>query len=403
MNALDIVAKHIREATQQLATRFSAEIKSLRDEVGQRFGLEEKARGLAERKQEMELADVRKGIVGMEALSKSLAESAAALAEAKSSFEVRIKSAEDALATRLTEFEAKYQGQIAIITKGEAGVEQANAVNSKLSAEIKKCRDDCAADRAQLEVRLKAAEEAAVAREQKHVAELEALQKSFADRVAELSAILSELTAKHAKADQFSAAALEKQLAERDTKLAALEKRLAESGDAIQALTKSLDERSRSASEGVSALKSDIDAQRKSLDGSIATLRDGDSSAVARIDALEKSAAATAELMVSVEKTLKEIESIEIPEIPKDVTDLATKFASFEVHLAEIAERVTNCMHFDGQWDDRGEYKAGSAVAFKNSLWVATRDDDLGTPGDRDSGWKMCIKSGKLITPYDHR
>lgn len=70
--------------------------------------------------------------------------------------------------------------------------------------------------------------------------------------------------------------------------------------------------------------------------------------------------------------------------------------------LTEKVAAMSGSMKFAGTWDETSSYSEGAAVAAKNSLWVAMRDKP-GTPGERDSGWKLAIKSGKLVTPYEHR
>lgn len=210
-----------------------------------------------------------------------------------------------------------------------------------LSVLVEKLSSEIESQKAEHAQQIKAAEEARIALEQKHAAEIKALR------------------------DENDGSAVEALTKE----LATLKKALAESKD-----------EAAKANAALQATVGEVQALAKT----------------ASEHALEQKRE-----LVSLGKSLKEIPPIpelpaELAKIPEVVLDLKARVESAEKFAAEG-------MYFAGQWDEQGEYRKGAAVACKNALWVAMRSDELGTPGDRDSGWKMCIKSGKLITPYEHR
>lgn len=118
-------------------------------------------------------------------------------------------------------------------------------------------------------------------------------------------------------------------------------------------------------------------------------------SAAAMQSLAEKAAQDTRSQLEEVLKGLRE----ELKREPVDLSPLQERLAALETKSRERE----SAMRFVGTWDEAQTYKTGHAVALKNSLWVAMRDEDLGTPGERNSGWQMCIKSGKVIAPYAER
>ncbi len=253
----------------------------------------------------------------------------------------------------------------------------------------------------ELKIALKAKDAELLAAHESLARNVESVSKSLDERAADMSARMAEFASKDAttKALESTNESLRQSLAERDARIEAMEKRLEESSEA---LTKAMDDLSRSAIDSVDAVKASIETERASVDKSISAVRDG-LVAPARVDAVELLGASLAERMATVDTAVSELKSLQLPEIPAEVVAIPARLAEFESVLAELVEKSTGYMHFRGSWDERDDYKLGATVAHKNSLWVAMREKDMGIPGERDSGWRMCIKSGKVIPPYEHR
>lgn len=177
----------------------------------------------------------------------------------------------------------------------------------------------------------------------------------------------------------------------------------------LEAIRKSVEDRSEVEKlvEAVKSLSQTVTVDRERLEKSIESLKSEIAERDERIESLSKALADAQKERERVDGRVEELaglvqkagNSAELESIAEKLSSLES---SLSESLAQLNERVVGCMKFAGQWDEGEKYETGATVAYKNSLWVAMRDNP-GSPGTSDSGWKMCIKSGKLITPYEHR
>jgi len=218
MNALDIVAKHIGEVAQRLTEKFGAELKSLRQETEQRFKLEEQARGLAERKQELELSEVRKGLGSIEAFSKALVDEretvkAAIVEMTKGLVEQRVKEIE-------SELGRKHEAELEAVQKSLG--EQIEGLSNALT----KAAEDRAAERKSLEDAVSALK-ATLAEKDERVAAVEKSLTEPIESATRAGSVIKRL-AESLEATKAPDEGLAEGLAEIRAKLAEVEKQLGE-------------------------------------------------------------------------------------------------------------------------------------------------------------------------------
>lgn len=272
------------------------------------------------------------------------------------------------------------------------------------AAQFKSAIDSVKAD---FERRLQEVEAAKAELEKRHVEEIEALKKSL-DVSAEIKA-LEDLLVEEREKRVSEVAELRKYFEEKiksaDASHAEIEQKHAAE---IQALREVVDDRSEvgALEKQIGELRTELAKSREASEAADAELRVSVESVAALGKALSESAEEHKAELAKVVKSLEDMP--EIPELPAELADLAEVVKGMVGELAEKVARIekmaSGFMHFRGTWDEEvSDYTKGASVVCKNSLWVATRDNDLGNPGDRDSGWQLCIKSGKVIAPYEHR
>lgn len=242
--------------------------------------------------------------------------------------------------------------------------------------------------------------------------EVKALQASLSKLNEDVSAAVAEPIAELKTLVKSLSDELQKQRAEFELRLKSADDARAEIEQKHEAEAKALREFAEASSasagtlmEEVIALKAELTEARKSAED-IAELRASVSAVEAIGKALSESVEAHKADTAVLAKSLSELP--EIPEIPAELTALPEVVKGLIADLSErveaVAKMADGCMKFKGTWDDGEEYGIGATVAHKNAQWTAMRDKP-GTPGDKDSGWKMCMKvnGNRLTTPYEHR
>ena len=333
-------------------------------------------------------------------LAKELGRIGAERAEERKQHEAAAKSAEEAIAAleqkRLADCEALRKELAAAVTQAEQGAKWLDGAVAKLKSletanvELGKSFDDAKAREHALEKALSESEVSASQAQESLRKELTALSKH--------GTTLEKLAKDAEKSAAESQVALQKAMSEQSDRVAALEKALAEavSPQEHEGLRHALADSEKQISALAKALK---DAQ-ESAAASHAQAAQASSDQSEKIAALEKALEESAGKAVEAKMALKSLtERVEKAEQPKD-DGMAQRLGEIIEKMASIENHVRDCMRYEGVWEE-GSYTKGAAVSAKNSLWVATRDTD-GAPGDRDSGWKLCIKYVKP-NPYVDR
>ena len=338
---------------------------------------------------------------------------------------VEAKQAEiDSLNASLGEFAAKTAVYDAFIQKHAESADQHNAAIEALkksldvSAEIKAIEDllleereqrvaDVSSVKSDVDARFKSLDDSLTERETKQAEALESVRKEFSAAVESATKeVRSEIVGIQKQVDtKATAADVEKHLKDAAVSWTAIEQKCAAD---IQAVREVVEDRSyvETIEKELASLKSDITKSREAAEAADAELR-------ACVDAVSETigkalSEAIDEQKAEIEKVAKSIEDLPaVPEIPAEIFSLPEVVKAF---VAEVSERVekaekmaSGCVKFAGAWDEEGTYEQGALVVGKNALWVALKDHPSGAIGERDSGWKMVLKSGKLITPYEHR
>lgn len=300
--------------------------------------------------------------------------------------------------------------QEALVEELRRGFDRQPDVKALIDAESARISEACTKAIQEVIEKAEGWREAMKSLEVRHQDEIVALRKEWEDATAksaeQVTGLSESVSGEAEKREAFEARlkasedALREQLAERDTKIGVLEKALAESNqkqaDAFALIEKTADR---------------IDAAEKAIPqdaaGRLEEVQKESAAALAERDAriaeLEKSLASVLETVANVDQSLTAIKALEIPKVPDEVIALPEQFEEVRKQVGDAIERVNKCMRFAGRWDEGETYKVGDTVAEKNSLWVAMVDNPPKGPGSDLSGWQLAIKSGKLVTPYEHR